>query len=147
MKKLNKSKLAVIYCRNAARNQVGQNRAIESQAEKCLAQAEIDGCKVIRTIKEIGSGMNQKRKGIQELIKLVKNNKVDVVYATDVCRLSRNFGNLEFLKELFKEYEVELKLISKIVGSTLESKLADKMIAIFTEYQKNLRAKKRLLAK
>lgn len=134
-------KKCAIYCRTATED---NRRSNSIQGAKCLYEAKRDNCKVVKIIEDTASGMNLKRKGIQKLIKLVKGGEIDAIYATDLSRLSRNIGDSKFLIELFKEYEVELKLISKEVEGTAVSKLADRMVTIFTEYEKNLRAEKRL---
>ena len=102
-------KRCVVYCRTATEN---KNRSNNIQTEKCLGRARKDKCEITEVITDTGSGMNLKRKGVQELIKFVKEGKIDAVYSTDLCRLSRNLGDAEFLKELFKEYEVKLQLVN-----------------------------------
>lgn len=62
-------------------------------------------------IKDVGSGLNEKREGIQKLIKLVKNNQINELYITHKDRLTR-FG-YSYLEELFTEHNVKIITLDK----------------------------------
>ena len=56
-------------------------------------------------LKEVGSGLNDKRKKLMELINLVCNDQVRNIYVTYKDRLTR-FG-FNYLEEMFKNHEVK----------------------------------------
>ena len=60
-------------------------------------------------LKEVGSGLNDKRKKIQELIRMVENNEVNRVCMTYRDRLIR-FG-FHQLENMFKSHDVEIVVV------------------------------------
>ena len=57
-------------------------------------------------LKEVGSGLNDKRKKIQELIRMVENNEVNRVFVTSQDRLTR--VGFHYLETTFKLHGVEI---------------------------------------
>ena len=57
-------------------------------------------------LKEVGSGLNDKRKKLQELIRMVCQGKVRRVFITDKDRLTR-FG-FHYLESVFREHGVSI---------------------------------------
>lgn len=60
-------------------------------------------------LKEVGSGLNDKRKKIQELIRMVENNEVNRVFVTYRDRLTR-FG-FHYLESMFKVHDVKIVVV------------------------------------
>ncbi len=60
-------------------------------------------------LKEVGSGLNDKREKIQELIHMVENNEVNRVFVTCRDRLTR-FG-FYYLESMFKAHGVEIIVV------------------------------------
>lgn len=60
-------------------------------------------------LKEVGSGLNDKREKIQELIHMVENNEVNRVFVTCRDRLTR-FG-FYYLESMFKAHGVEIVVV------------------------------------
>lgn len=79
-------------------------------------------------IKDGGSGLNEKRKGLQKLIKLVKNNQINEVYITHKDRLTR-FG-YSYLEELFTEHNVKIITLDDKKLSPAEELMQDFMSLI-----------------
>lgn len=140
----NVNKLAIVYCRNATSDQIGSKNTMGKQERVGTEQATKDGNKTIKVIKEIASGGSLKRKGVEKLIALIKKGRVGSVYVADSSRLSRNIMDYLKIKKLFKKYKVELELTDTQIKDSPTSKLAERMLAIFAEYEKNLKAEKRL---
>jgi len=67
--------------------------------------------KEFKIISDIGSGINYKKKGLKELLKLISTNQVDVLYISFKDRLVR-FG-YELIEEFCKLHNVEIKIINK----------------------------------
>ena len=57
-------------------------------------------------LKEVGSGLNDKRKKIQELIRMVENNEVNRVFVTYRDRLTR--VGFHYLESMFNAHGVEI---------------------------------------
>ena len=60
-------------------------------------------------LKEVGSGLNDKRKKLMELINLVCNDQVRNIYVTYKDRLTR-FG-FNYLEEMFKNHDVQIVVV------------------------------------
>ena len=60
-------------------------------------------------LKEVGSGLNDKRKKIQELIRMVENNEVNRVFITYRDRLTR--VGFHYLETMFKLHDVEIVVV------------------------------------
>jgi len=81
-----------------------------------------------KVIKEHGSGLNTKRRGLIRLIKAVKAGKVSCVVVMYRDRLTR-FG-YEFLKILFYDYKVSLIAIADEDDKTLYERLIEDFMAL-----------------
>ena len=84
-------------------------------------------------IKDIGSGINYKRRGFKTLLELVLSNDVEeiVVYSKD--RLSRFSGDL--IQDICKHYNTKLTIVSDdISGKTDEEEFAEDLISIITVF-------------
>ena len=85
-----------------ARSSDGNKKLMESQLEKLkdkYGEADYE-------IKDSASGLNENRRGLNRLIKLAREGKIDTVRVTQKDRLSR-FGN-RYLEELFDSYGVKV---------------------------------------
>ena len=60
-------------------------------------------------LKEVGSGLNEQRPKLQQLIKMVLNNEVNKIYITYKDRLTK-FG-FNYLKYIFEEFGVEIVIL------------------------------------
>lgn len=60
-------------------------------------------------LKEVGSGLNDKRKKIQELIRMVENNKVNRVFITYRDKLTK--VGFHYLETMFKLHDVEIVVV------------------------------------
>ncbi len=72
---INSKGYAVGYCRVSTLDQI-DNQSLGNQEKACRDEIEKDGYTVLKIIIDKGkSGGNRNRKGIQEIIELVKNKK------------------------------------------------------------------------
>lgn len=74
-------------------------------------------------LKEVGSGLNDNRKKIQELIRMVENNEVNRVFVTYRDRLAR-FG-FHYLEAIFKFHGVEIVVVKDQEKSVQEELVED----------------------
>lgn len=96
----------IIYARVSKQKQFGK---LEQQVEVILKQNHNLQNPII--LKEVGSGLNEQRPKLQQLLKMVLNNKVNKIYITYKDRLTI-FG-FNYLKYIFEEFGVEIVTIYK----------------------------------
>ncbi|MCK5855612.1 MAG: recombinase family protein, partial [Sulfurovaceae bacterium] len=67
--------------------------------------------KEFQIISDIGSGINYKKRGLKELLRLVSTNQIDTLYISYKDRLVR-FG-YELIEEVCKLHDVKIIIINK----------------------------------
>ena len=92
-------------------------------------------------IKDIGSGINFKRKGLLKLIKSVINGNIRTIVIAHKDRLAR-FG-FDLFEWLFKEYNVSLIIIDKQSFATPEQELANDLLSITHVFSCKMNGKRR----
>ena len=93
----------IIYAR-ASNPKQKQSGELEQQVEIILKQNHNLQNPII--LKEVGSGLNEQRPKLQQLLKMVLNNEVNKIYITHKDILAR-FG-FDYLKYIFEEIGVEI---------------------------------------
>ena len=93
----------IIYARVSSPKQK-QSGELEQQVEVILKQNHNLQNPII--LKEVGSGLNEQRQKLQQLLKMVLNNEVNKIYITHKDILAR-FG-FDYLKYIFEEIGVEI---------------------------------------
>ena len=84
--------------------------------------------KEFQIISDIGSGINYKKRGLKELLKLVSTNQIDKLYISYKDRLVR-FG-YELIEEVCKLHGVEIVIINKSNEQTDEEELVEDILNI-----------------
>jgi len=69
---------AIIYCRLAAADQESDMK-LETQKRDCLQYARKHDYQILEVISEVASGINPNRNGLQRLLDLCANNKIDAI--------------------------------------------------------------------
>lgn len=91
---LTKDDYVVIYCRVSS----SQNKPnLETQAERLISFALAKGYKISEVIKEVGSGVNDKRSKLNKLLKSSKPTKIIVEHKDRLTRFGFNY--IEILLE------------------------------------------------
>lgn len=114
---------------------------IDRQTSRIFEYCTKKKYKVEYIIKDMGSGLNDKRKGFIKLCNLVVNGKINKVVIEHKDRLTRFQYNL--IEFLFNSYGVEIELLDKN-GYTEQEELVNDMmmlIASFSGKVYSLRAK------
>lgn len=120
------NRINVVYCRESTRQ---QQASLDRQAEKLKEFCIASGITVDRCILDFGSGLNYKRKGLNELMQLISSNSVDklVIYYSD--RLMR-FG-LDMFLELCRIHNTEIIIVDKTESNkTQQEEFAEDLISI-----------------
>jgi excisionase family DNA binding protein len=119
---------AAIYARVSSRD---QKKDLEVQLEY-LKQKVPSTYDRVYEIKDIGSGLNGKRKGLLKLIELARARKIRAIYVTYPDRLTR-FG-YEAFKEFFKALGVEVVEVNGKKFREPQEELVEDLITIITSF-------------
>ncbi|WP_175060388.1 IS607 family transposase [Thermococcus sp. 2319x1] len=118
----------VIYARVSSRD---QKEDLERQVEHLKNYCSSKGYQVVKVITDISSGLNENRKGLKQLFKLVESGEVGKVVITYRDRLTR-FG-FKYLENYFNSHGVEIEVIFDDEEKT-EKELVEDLIAIVTSF-------------
>ena len=121
----------VAYCRISTKSQKDE---LEKQVENVKSYMYAKGYS-FEVITDIGSGINYKNKGLQELITLINSNQVTKVVILHKDRLV-GFG-FEFIELLCDLHDVNIEIIDKSERSN-EEELTDDLIEIITVFANKL---------
>jgi putative resolvase len=124
------SRLLVLYARVSGHD---QRSDLDRQIERleAWAKAERAGCEIL-VLSEIGSGLNAGRKRLQQLLRLVSDDRVAEVAITYPDRLTR-FGT-EYLETLFTSFGVALTVLEPGEEKTAEQELTEDLLSIIASF-------------
>lgn len=92
---------------------------------------------IIGILSDVGSGLNDRRKGLHKLMKWAKENEITDVAIRYKDRLTR-FG-YGYLEEYFNSHGVTIHVLDKEeVTNTVQEELADDLISIITSFSGKL---------
>ncbi|MDQ0242638.1 putative site-specific integrase-resolvase [Bacillus fengqiuensis] len=124
-----------IYARVSS-NEQKQKGDLESQIEFVKGKIESPFL-IVETISEVGSGLNDKRKGLLKLMRMAKNEEITDIAIRYKDRLAR-FG-YGYLEEYFKSYNVEIHIMDETkTAKSIQEELADDLISIITSFSGKL---------
>ncbi len=138
--KLNLDRISVGYCRVSSNKQKDD---LQRQIENMQIYLNAQG-KPYKIISDIGSGIDYKKKGLQELIKMITQNKVDKVVVLYKDRLLR-FG-YELIEYIASLYNCEIEVIDHTEKSE-QQELVEDLIQIITVFSCRLQGKRANKAK
>ena len=127
----NNERIVIGYCRVSTPSQKDD---LETQVQNVKSYMYAKGYK-FDIIKDIGSGINYKKKGLKELINRIENNEVSKVVILYKDRLIR-FG-FELVEYLCEINNVEIEVIDNSECSK-EKELTDDLIQIITVFANRL---------
>ena len=124
------SRLLVLYARVSGHD---QRSDLDRQIERleAWAKAERAGCEIL-VLSDIGSGLNAGRKRLQQLLRLVCDDRVAEVAITYPDRLTR-FGS-EYLETLFTAFGVALTVLEPGEEKTAEQELMEDLLSIIASF-------------
>ena len=127
---------AIIYARVSTRKQA---EYLKRQRERLIDYCKNKGLKIVDIIEDIGSGLNERRRGLKKLLKLIREGKAKKVVVEYEDRLAR--FSLGYLKEIFDDYGVELVVVNQESKSPEEELVRD-LIAIVTSFSGRIYGKR-----
>lgn len=122
----------VIYARVSSYD---QKKDLDRQALYIVEH--VNGLQKPLVLKEIGSGLNDKREQLQKLIGMVMNDEVNSVYITYKDRLTR-FG-FNYLAEIFSMKQVDIVVLNDDKeDKNIEQELVDDMMSLIASFSDRL---------
>ena len=119
----------VIYARVSSRD---QKEDLERQVEYLKNYCSTKGYQVTKILTDISSGLNENRKGLKKLFKLVESGEITKVVITYRDRLTR-FG-FKYLEQYFNSHGVEIEVIFNDEEKTPEKEVVEDLLAIVTSF-------------
>lgn len=98
----------IIYARVSSHDQKAHGN-LDRQVQFLIDRN--DDLQNVLVLSEVGSGLNDKRKKLQQLLKMVMNNEVNRVFITNQDRLARSGFN--YLETVFNLKGVEIVVINQ----------------------------------
>lgn len=135
-----KDRITIGYCRVSSHKQKDD---LERQIENVKAYMDLKGYNY-KIVKDIGSGINYNKKGLNTVIEMAIHHEIDRVVVLYKDRLVR-FG-YELIENIFKHYGVEIEVIDSI-EKTEEQELVEDLIQIVTVFSCKLQGKRANKAK
>ena len=133
------AKRAVLYARVSS----SQNKDnLNSQMERLRQYATLSGYNVVKEVREIGSGLNEDRKKLNELLSKDLNN-FDYIIVEHKDRLTR-FG-FNYIKTLLKNANKDVIVINEVVEE--KEDLIEDFISIITSFCARIYGNKRVKRK
>lgn len=133
-------RITVGYCRVSSRKQQDDlERQIDNVKTYLMAKGQ-----PFEIISDIGSGINYKKRGLQELIKRISQNKVEKVVVLYKDRLLR-FG-FELIEYVASLYNCEIEIIDN-TEKTEQQELVEDLVQIITVFSCKLQGKRANKAK
>jgi len=125
---LKEERVVVGYARVSSTTQKDE---LERQKQLLHSYAKDKGYGEIQILSDVGSGLNEERKGFLELLEMVAERKVSKVIVAHKDRLTR-FG-FETLRKLFQAFGTEIEVIDS-EGKTPQEELVEDLMTIVSHF-------------
>jgi len=127
-----------IYCRVSNSKQKDD---LDKQEIILKKYAISNGYKVDYIFKDIASGMNEDRKGLNELIKLVIENKINKIFISYKDRLTRLGYN--YFEYIFKIFGTEIEVVNLTKEEDFQTELTQDLISIIHHFSMKMYSNRR----
>jgi len=109
---------------------------LEKQSERLRNYASIRGYKIIKEVKEVGSGLNDERKKLYDIL---TDNSIDIILVEHKDRIAR-FG-LNYISALLEKQNRKIEIINE--ANNGEEGLMEDFVSIITSFCARLYGKRR----
>ncbi|MFH5801364.1 IS607 family transposase [Haladaptatus sp. CMAA 1911] len=120
-----------LYARVSGHAQ-GQDSDLNRQIESLTKYAHDHGWSIENKYSDVGSGLNEKRRGLNKLLDDAENADYGRVLVTYQDRLTR-FG-FSYLERLLDQYGVEITVINKETDKTAHEELVDDFLQLAASF-------------
>ncbi|MFX0200633.1 MAG: IS607 family transposase [Candidatus Hodarchaeota archaeon] len=124
-----------LYARVSTRKQKDAGN-LDRQGERLQQYARTRGYQIVMDIRDLGSGINENRRGLKRLITAIQQEELDRVLIEYKDRLAR-FG-YTYLEEMAQDHGVTLEIIEDRPQKELQDELLEDLIAIVTSFAARL---------
>ncbi|MFX0210993.1 MAG: IS607 family transposase [Candidatus Hodarchaeota archaeon] len=128
-------KRVALYARVSTRKQQ-QAGNLTRQSEKLLAHAEKKNYLIQLNVKDLGSGLNEKRRGLKRVLQAIQREEIDILLIEYKDRLAC-FG-YQYLEQFANSFGVQIEVIEEQPKKELQTELVEDMIAIVTSFSARL---------
>ena len=118
-----------------------QQSDLDKQEQLLREYMVSNGFKVDFTITDVASGMNDDRKGLNDLIDLVLSNKVAKVFVSYKDRLTR-FGFKHF-EQLFNKFGTQIEVVNATKEEDFQQELTEDLISIIHHFSMKMYSNRR----
>jgi predicted site-specific integrase-resolvase len=109
---------------------------LDRQAERLIQYATVKGYQIVRVVKEIGSGLNDKRRKLENLLKEEDYNILLVEHRDRLARFGTNYLDL-----LLSRLKVKLEIVN--LADNGQDELMQDLVAIITSFAARLYGQRR----
>jgi len=124
-----KKERAVLYARVSS---YGQKDHLERQLERLRSYAKEKGYEIAFELEEIASGLNENRRKLWRALKMIKDNKADVIIVEFKDRLAR-FG-FKYLESIVESYGGRIEVVENEIDKDAMQELVEDLISIITSF-------------
>lgn len=128
-------KIDIIYARVSSHGQA-KNGDLDRQIVLDLELSSSYKLNRLEIIKDIGSGLNTKRKGLLKLVQLVRTDHVGRVFISHKDRLTR-FG-FEYLQWFFEDHQTEIIVLEAGEDKSPQEELVDDLLSLIASFSGRL---------
>ena len=126
----------IIYARVSTRKQATN---LVRQRERLVTYCQDQGLEIVEVIEDITSGVNERRRGLQKLLKLVRSRQTRFVVVEYKARLAR--CGLTYLLDILRNNDVQL-IVVQSEQEIPEEDLVQDLITIVTSFSARLYGKR-----
>lgn len=129
---LAEERITIAYCRVSSNDQKQDlERQVERVSDFCIAKGYS-----FQVIRDIGSGLNYKKKGLLQLIEMIESNQVERVVVNYKDRLLR-FG-YELFQKICELHQVQIEIINHTEDKSYEEEMVEDILSIITVFSSRL---------
>jgi len=120
-----KKERAVLYARVSL---YGRKDHLERQLERLRSYAKEKGYEIAFELEEIASGLNENRRKLWRALKMIKDDKADVIIVEFKDRLAR-FG-FKYLESIVESYGGRIEVVENEIDKDAMQELVEDLISI-----------------
>lgn len=124
-----------IYARVSTKKQKDTGN-LDRQKSRLLDYCGSKEYKVVHTVEDVASGINENRRGLRKLVELSEKGEIDRIVVEYKDRLAR-FG-YDYINELFSTHGVEIECVDENGEKSYEKELVEDMLAIVSSFSARL---------
>ena len=118
-----------------------QKEDLKRQKEELVQYAQKNDLHLLKIFSDIGSGMNEERKGLQRMLGTIATQNIEGILCTYTDRIAR-FGTI-LISHYCKTFGTVIIPLHTPLGQTVEGQLVDDLLALVTSFAGKLHRQRR----